>query len=134
MIQAINTFFIHALIILSIFSHTIYTSYILQTIVLSFVFFLWIYIMYVHLYEKQVAIEDEYSILHPFLESVYIEPTPDVMRASILTLSTSAVFFLGLEWIFRTIEKLHQASNSIPSYVASCLPKTSCSSPCCVRT
>ncbi len=125
MIQAIYTFCIHALLILTLLSHTLFSSYLLQTITFLFVLILWIHHMYSYTFGEQPSYDEE-CILEPLLHIVHTQPTSDVRKASLITLSTSAVFFLGLEWISKTLDKLKQASLTLPTYASCLLPGEKC--------
>jgi hypothetical protein len=110
LVRYIHDFLSNTMIILIVFSHTLYPAFWLQTIVLCICVVVWLQ----HLVcngcviskVEQKLIGDTRSFAAPFLEVFHIEPTKELGSAMIIMGSTLVVFFLGLEWIARIHHKL----------------------------
>jgi hypothetical protein len=117
--------FLHNLVIdgvlfMVIASHTFYRSYVLQTFVLGILFLIWLQHMAFHCCiftdVERDLIGDNASITGPWVELFGIEPTPDLTRIVMLTVSTVGFGALLLEWISRTLHKVSKVYEHLPQW------------------
>ena len=110
LVRYIHDFLSNTMIILIVISHTLYTAFWLQTIVLCICVVVW----FQHLLcngcviskVEQKLIGDTRSFATPILEVYHIEPTKELTSALIILGSSVSVIFLSLEWFARVHHKL----------------------------
>jgi hypothetical protein len=109
-VRYIHDFLSNSMIVLIVFSHTLYPAFWLQTIILFICVLVWLQHVScngcVVSKVEQKLIGDTRSFAAPFLEVFHIEPTKELGSAMIIMGSTIVVFFLGLEWLARVHHKL----------------------------
>lgn len=103
LLRAVHHFFSHVLVVLIVVSHTLYPSFLLQSILLFLCTLVWIS----HILTngctiskvEQKWIGDSTSFVDPFLELFHIEPTQQLSIAFLVWTSSLVVLMLSLEWV-----------------------------------
>lgn len=121
-LRSFHHFFMHALLVMIIISHTLYPTFFLQTIILGICICIWIQ----HILTngcvvskvEQKLLQDSENFVDPILEIFHIIPTREISIAIVILGSTLTTLLLTLEWISRVSHKCLKFMEILPSYIS----------------
>ncbi len=122
-LRSFHHFFMHALLVMIIISHTLYPSFFLQTIILGICICIWIQHVLTNgcvvSKVEQKLLDDSENFVDPILELFHITPTREISIAVVILGSTLTTLLLTLEWISRVSHKCFKFMAFVPSLLSS---------------